>query len=144
MLDYWIIGELFSQLPSAQCLQTADSLPGASLRFSTNCIALTHCCQLHTRLVGPLSPPAGFCIGTPLFKKLLLACSHHASVVSSGKVLDSSQDVVSVYAGLSVHARVATFKSCSVCSGCIRVAARPPLKMICDNSLYIPGRFTFI
>lgn len=95
----WIIGAHFSLLPSAQCLQMADSLPGASLRFSANCIALTHCCQLHTPLVGPLSPPVGFYIGTPLFKKPFLARSHYASVdISGGKILDNSQDVVSVYA----------------------------------------------
>lgn len=45
---------------SAHHLPQAVSRPGASLRFTANCRALTHRCQLHTQLVGPLSPPAVF------------------------------------------------------------------------------------
>lgn len=67
----------FHSAPISSVSQMVDSRPGASLRFRSNCIALTHCCQLHTRLVGPLSPPVGFYIGTPSFKKPVLACSHH-------------------------------------------------------------------
>lgn len=63
-------------LPSAQI---ADSLPGGSLRCSANCVALTHCYQLHTWLVGQLAHPVGFCIFTPVLRKPFLACSPHAS-----------------------------------------------------------------
>lgn len=65
-------------LPSAQI---ADSLPGGSLRCSANCVALTHCYQLHTWLVGQLAHPVGFCIFTPVPRKPFLACSPHASAV---------------------------------------------------------------
>lgn len=61
--------------------QIADSLPGGSLRCSANCVALTHCYQLHTWLVGQLAHPVGFCIFTPVPRKPFLACSPHASAV---------------------------------------------------------------
>uniref|UniRef100_A0A669EEG1 Reverse transcriptase domain-containing protein n=1 Tax=Oreochromis niloticus TaxID=8128 RepID=A0A669EEG1_ORENI len=50
VLDY---GDLLYMNASAQCLHKIDSVYHASLRFITNCRALTHCCDLYARVGWP-------------------------------------------------------------------------------------------
>ena len=50
VLDY---GDLLYMHTSAQCLHKVDTAYHASLRFITNCKALTHHCELYSRVGWP-------------------------------------------------------------------------------------------
>ena len=69
VLDY---GDLLYMHSSAQCLLKIDTVYHASLRFITNCKALTHHCELHSRVGWPALTTRRLCHWYTFIYKVIL------------------------------------------------------------------------
>ena len=70
-------GDLLYMHTSAQCLHKVDTAYHASLRFITNCKALTHHCELYSRVGWPALATRRLCHWYSfIYIRQFLVCSH--------------------------------------------------------------------